>query len=206
MTDLRVQLSEIIDRRFSDMAMAKRSIFLAQTEMQKKVLLRSCTLLIYASLEGGCKELTSCLLSRVDKTNPSVSELSSPFLFLAIGRSCRIGEAVLDLQKRHKLAEQVRNAIYGSVKMPGAVDMESNLTPKVLMRLCQSLMISYPLDNVGEQELNALLRFRNNIAHGDQNMPIDLNRIDKFSHIAQFILVEIANAISECSVNAHWIQ
>lgn len=206
MTDLRAELFEVIDRRQSDMAIAKRSIFLARTEKQKNVLLRSCTLLIYASLEGGCKELTSCLLSRIDKTQPSISDLTSPFLFLAIGRSCRIAEVVLDLQKKHKLVEQVRDAVFGIVKMPGALDMESNLTPKALMKMCQSLMINYPLDNASEQELNTLLRYRNNIAHGDQNMPIDMSRIDKFSHIAQFILIEVANEISECSANAHWIR
>ncbi|TWB89022.1 hypothetical protein FB106_11430 [Synechococcus sp. Ace-Pa] len=72
------------------------------------------------------------------------------------------------------------------------------------MRMCQSLMIKYPLDNAGEQELNLLLRYRNNIAHGDQNMPIDMMRIDQFSHIAQFILVEVASEVSDCSVNAYW--
>jgi hypothetical protein len=206
MTDLRAELSEVIDRRQSDIALAKRSICLARSETQRNVLFRACTLLIYASLEGGCKEMTSCLLSRVDKTRPNISDLSPPFLFLAIGQSCRIGEAVLDLQKRHMLAEKVRDAVSASVKMPGSISIESNLTPKALMRLCQSLMIKYPLDNAGEQELNLLLRYRNNIAHGDQNMPIDMKRIDQFSHIAQFILVEVASEISKCSVNAHWTR
>jgi hypothetical protein len=204
MTDLRAELSEVIDRRQSDIALAKRSICLARSDTQRNILFRACTLLIYASLEGGCKEMTSCLLSRVDKNRPNISDLTPPFLFLAIGRSCRIGEPVLDIQKRHKIAEEVRDAVSGPVKMPGSIGMESNLTPKALMKLCQSLMIKYPLDNSGEQELNLLLRYRNNIAHGDQNMPIDMKRIDQFSHIAQFILVEVASEISECSVNAHW--
>lgn len=206
MTDLRAELFEVIDRRQSDIALAKRSICLARTETQRNVLFRACTLLIYASLEGGCKEMTSCLLSRVDKACPSISDLSPPFLFLAIGRSCRIGEPILDLHKRHKLAEEVRAALSSPVKMPGSINMESNLTPKALMRMCQSLMIKYPLDNASEQELNLLLRYRNNIAHGDQNMPIDMKRIDQFSHIAQYILVEVASEISECSVNTYWSQ
>lgn len=204
MTDLRAELFEVIDRRQSDIALAKRSVCLARTETQRNVLFRACTLLIYASLEGGCKELTSCLLSRVDKSRPKISDLSPPFLFLAIGKTCRLGEAVLDLQKRHRLAEEVRDAVAGPVKMPGSISIESNLTPKILMRMCQSLMIKYPLDNAGEQELNLLLRYRNNIAHGDQNMPIDMKRIDQFSHIAQFILSEVATEISECSVKALW--
>lgn len=206
MTDLREELFEVIDRRQSDIALAKRSICLARTDTQRNVLFRACTLLIYASLEGGCKEMTSCLLSRIDKTRPNISDLTPPFLFLAIGRSCRLGEPVLDMQKRHKLAQEVRDAVSSPVKMPGAVNMESNLTPKALMRLCQALMIKYPLDNSGEQELNLLLRYRNNIAHGDQNMPIDMKRIDQFSHIAQLILVEVASEISECSVNTHWTR
>lgn len=196
----------MIDRRQSDIALAKRSICLARTDTQRSVLFRACTLLIYASLEGGCKEMTSCLLSRVDKSRPSISDLSPPFLFLAIGRSCRFGEPVLDMQKRHKLAEEVRDAVTGPVKMPGSVSIDSNLTPKVLMRICQSLMIKYPLDNAGEKELNLLLRYRNNIAHGDQNMPIDMKRIDQFSHIAQFILAELANEISECSIKTLWMR
>ena len=108
------------------------------------------------------------------------------------------------MQKRHKLAEEVRDAVSGPVKMPGSISIESNLTPKALMKMCQSLMIKYPLDNAGEQELNLLLRYRNNIAHGDQNMPIDMKRIDQFSHIAQYILSEVASEISECSVKALW--
>jgi hypothetical protein len=206
MTDLREELFEVIDRRQSDIALAKRSICLARTDTQRNILFRACTLLIYASLEGGCKEMTSCLLSRVDKSRPNISDLSPPFLFLAIGRSCRLGEAVLDQYKQHKLADEVREALFGPVKMPGSISIESNLTPKVLMRMCQALMIKYPLDNAGEQELNLLLRYRNNIAHGDQNMPIDMKRIDQFSHIAQFILAEVASEISECSIKALWIR
>jgi hypothetical protein len=206
MTDLRDELSEVIDRRQSDIAHAKRAICLARTVTQRNILFRACTLLIYASLEGGCKEMTSCLLSRIDKSQPNISDLLPPFLFLAIERYCRLGEAVLDQQKQHKLAEEVRAALSGPVRMPGTISIESNLTPKTLMRICQALMIKYPLDNAGEQELNLLLRYRNNIAHGDQNMPIDMQRIDQFSHIAQFILAEVASEISECSVKALWIR
>ena len=204
MTDLREELLEVIDRRQSDMALAKRSIFLAKTALQKEMLFRACTILIYSSLEGGCKELVSCLLSRVDSAKPCISELSPPFLLLAIGRSCRIGEPVVDIHKKHRLAEEVRNAMSAPVKMPGSLDLESNLTPKTLQQICQSLKIKYPLNNAGEKELNSLLLFRNNIAHGDQDMPIDMSRIDRFSGVAQFILVELASAISECSVNECW--
>ena len=204
MSDLRAEISEVIDRRQADIALAKRSICLARSDIQKVVLYRACTLLIYASLEGGCKELTSCLLSRVDKASPVIQKLTAPYLCLAIGATCRMGETVLDIRKRHKIAEDVRAAMFGPVKMPGALDMESNLTPKVLRKICSALCIRYPLDNSHEQELNTLLRFRNNISHGDQNMPIDMKRVDQFSHIAQYILIEIATSISDCSANSSW--
>lgn len=56
-----------------------------------------------------------------------------------------------------------------------------------------------------ENDLNILLRFRNNIAHGDRRMPIGFQRLDQLSKIAVKLITEAASLISEAKKKEIWL-
>ena len=97
------------------------------------------------------------------------------------------------------------DAVNGTAQLPGSINTESNITPKVFAKICASIGIENFLSNEDEKDLNQLLRFRNNIAHGDQKMPIDSNRIDQFSRISQLILTRLAEEVHECYLGNTWL-
>jgi hypothetical protein len=198
-------IAEIIDRRQADIALAKRAVQLARTEEQKKLLRGACVLLIYAALEGGTRELTGQLFSYINRRGENISDLSEPFLCLAIREKCSLANPVTDFTKQQKLASKIRDTICKNAHLPGNINTESNIIPKVFVKICASIGIENFLTNEDEKDLNQLLRFRNNIAHGDQEMHIDSSRIDQFSRISQLILTKLAERIYECCLSKNWL-
>ena len=198
-------IAEIIDRRQADIALAKRAVQLAKTGEQKKLLRGACVLLIYAALEGGVKELTGHLFDYINRRSENVSSLTEPFLCLAIGAKCSLANPVTDFSKQQKLVCKIRDAVNGIAHLPGSINTESNITPRVFEKICSSIDIENFLTNEDEKDLNQLLRFRNNIAHGDQEMSIDSKRIDQFSRISQLILTKFAEKIYECCLSKNWL-
>lgn len=61
------------------------------------------------------------------------------------------------------------------------------------------------MNNDHEADLNQLLRFRNNIAHGDRDMPVDLNRINKFSEIVMYILSKLTESLTIIYEQKMWL-
>jgi hypothetical protein len=177
----------------------------ARTEEQKKLLRGACVLLIYAALEGGVKELTGQLFDYINRQSETVSNLTEPFLHLAISTKCSLANPVTDFAKQKKLVCRIRDAVNGIAHLPGSINTESNITPRVFDRICSSIDIENFLTNEDEKDLNQLLRFRNNIAHGDQEMHIDSSRIDQFSRISQLILTKLAEKIYECCLRKNWL-
>lgn len=195
---------EILDRRQLDIAAVKRSTILGHTSRQKAVLLQGCVLLIYAALEGGVKEMCRYYFSHISRLAPKVSELNDAYLCLATGSKCKLPDSITDPKKKLMVVSAIRNVMLGSASMPGTVNTE-NLSPKVLINICESLDLDPFLSNDEEKQLNQLLRFRNNIAHGDQAMPIDHVRIDSFSAIAQTILTEFAYRLCVANDSEIWL-
>ncbi|XOF33465.1 MAG: MAE_28990/MAE_18760 family HEPN-like nuclease [Candidatus Electrothrix sp. YB6] len=205
MPDFSEALAEIVDRRQADIGLAKRAVLLAKTKEQKKLLRGACVLLIYAALEGGVRELTGQLFGHINRKLEKVSDLSEPFLCLAIGGACSLENPVTNFIQQQKIVSKIRNAVNGTAQLPGSINTESNITPKVFAKICASIGVENFLTNEDEKDLNQLLRFRNNIAHGDQEMLMDSRRIDQFSRISQLILTRLAEDVHECYLNNNWL-
>ncbi|MBU4263449.1 MAG: hypothetical protein KKC76_16445 [Proteobacteria bacterium] len=205
MSDFIASLNEIFDRRQSDIAIAKRSILLGRTELQRKHLRSSCILILYASLEGGTKELTGALFSYINRSSADAVKLEVTYLKLAIEKECRFTEEICDLAKQICRSGEIRKAILSKALLPGSFDTEANITPKVVKKMCLSLGVSYFMNNDHEADLNQLLRFRNNIAHGDRDMPVDLNRINKFSEIVMYILSKLTESLTIIYEQKMWL-
>jgi hypothetical protein len=144
-------------------------------------------------------------LSTINLNPPMAQSLAASYLYFASKHSCKIGQTVADHEKAEALSVAIRDFMSAPITMPTTVETESNLTPKVLSRIVRSLRLNCSIDNKAESELNQLLRFRNNIAHGDQNMSITETRVAQFSNIAHYILTEFATALCKVYQEKGWL-
>ena len=199
-------LNEILDRRFLELSLAKRNILLGKTDEQRKTLFKASVLLIYSATEGGVKELVRLLFDHINSCELTTLDLHINYLELSVSNECQLKQQILDHEKKIEAVNKIRKCMHTKVKMPGNIDVESNITPKIIKRICKSLNLKYFMENTHEKDLNILLRFRNNIAHGDSEMPIDYERINQFSNISTFIITEFSNGILEVLENKKWLE
>lgn len=205
MPDIQKALSEVIARRQEDIAMAKRAILLGKTSEQRETLLKAAILLIYSALEGGIKNLCSVLFSEINTSELSPKDLEPAYLELALANVLKLSDPITDQDKKVKTTSEIRAAFLGNVKLPTTINTEHNLSHKVFSRVCRTLGVPYFLSNRQEIDLNLLLRFRNNIAHGDTDMPINLDRIDQFSALVQAILIDFSIEIETAHRSQRWL-
>lgn len=199
-------LSGLVDQRLSDIAIAKKCVTGARSDVERVYLEQSAILTIYASLEGGIRDLVKALLREIDSSRTKYSELKPCYATLALNKLCKLDKEVKDFGKQITTTVEIIQAIMAPPKLPNDVDLESNLTPKVLKRICLSLDLPQLFDSqADENDLNILLRFRNNIAHGDRRMPIGLHRLDQLSKIAVKLITATASSISEAKRNEIWL-
>lgn len=199
-------ISTIIDTRLSDIAIAKKFITTARSNIERQYLFQCAVLTIYASLEGGVKDIAGTILTSINTTSCKVCDLTPCYTTLALSKTCKLNQSISDHQKKINTTVNIVNAVLSRARLPISVDTESNLTPKVIEKICLMLDIQNVLINQDdENDLNILLRFRNNIAHGDRKMPIDFTRIDQLSGIAVKILCAVGSRISEAHSNKIWL-
>ncbi|MHA6964689.1 MAE_28990/MAE_18760 family HEPN-like nuclease [Zobellella denitrificans] len=199
-------LSDLVDQRLSDIAIAKKCVTRARSTVERAYLEQSAILTIYASLEGGVRDLVKALLREIDGSKIKYSDLTPCYATLALNKVCKLDREVKDAGKQISTTIEIIQAIMSPPKLPNDVDLESNLTPKVLKRVFASLDLPEPINSqTDENDLNILLRFRNNIAHGDRRMPIGLERLDQLSRIAVKLITEAAASISEAKRTEVWL-
>lgn len=202
-----ILISDVIDSRLSDIAIAKKCITRSRGDLERQHLTQSAILTIYASLEGGIKDIIGVFLKNIDTSSHSIQDFKPCYAMLVLSKACKLEQTILDHQKQVKAILEIINAILDKPILPNSIDIESNLTPKVLKKICSLLDIPFIISHQSdENDLNILLRFRNNIAHGDRKMPIDMNRIDQLSNIAVKILCKIGSIVSEANKNRAWLK
>ena len=199
-------LDEIINRRQLNISIAKRSILLSKTEIQKNYLVCSSVLLIYANLEGGVKEISSLLLGHINRSKVNVGDLCGAYLNQAISGVCKFDMEIKDHEKQIAQALFVRECLQSKATLPGSVQTSGNLTPSIIKKVCRSLRIEYFLSSVQENNLNILLLSRNSLAHGDQGISLDMDRIDSFSGLVQCILADFAIRVLDVYETMSWLQ
>jgi len=200
-------ISAIIDTRLCDIALAKKYITTARSDLERQYQFQCTILTIYASLEGGVKDIVGALMKSINTTECNISDLTPCYATLALSKFCKLDQAINDHQKRIKTTENIVNAFLNRARLPVFVDTESNLSPQVIKKICLSLALPSVFANPDdENNLNILLRFRNNIAHGDRRMPIDFPRIDQLAGIAIKILCFIGSRVSEAHDRRVWLS
>lgn len=200
------KINEIIDMRLTDIAIAKKCITRAKGEIERTRLKQSAIITIYASLEGGFRDLTKTLLEEIDGSPIKYSDLHQNYATLALSRVCRLDKEVKDTEKQIIATAEIIRTITSPPTLPKAIDLESNLTPRVIKKISASLRLNRIIKSQSEEnDLNILLRFRNNIAHGDRRMPIEIERIDQTSSIAVKIITNTAHAVSEAYKKTVWL-
>jgi len=199
-------LAGLVDQRLTDIAIAKKCVTHARSMIERQYLEQSAVLTIYASLEGGIRDVIKAFLGEIDSSQTTYSNLKPCYATLALTKLCKLDQVVIDIEKQISTTTNIIRAILMNPKLPNDIDLESNLTPKVIRRVCASLEIPSLIQNQSdENDLNVLLRFRNNIAHGDRRMPIGMRRLDQLSNTAIKLIAAAAVSISDARANEVWV-
>lgn len=206
MNDFDKVIDALVDVRFIDIALARKCVTRAKSNIERQYLEQSAILTIYASMEGGVRDLVAVLLNKINESGATFSDLKPCYAMLALAKICKLEQEIKDLDKQINITSTIIASVMGCPRLPSVWDMESNLTPKVLKKMCQSLDLPYLLqDPSDENDLNILLRFRNNIAHGDRRMPIGSDRLDQTSRIAVKLITSAAVNVSDVGKNRLWL-
>lgn len=199
-------ISEILNGRLLDIAIAKKAITHAHTPLERQYLSQVAVTTIYASLEGGIKDISAFFLRTIDCSLLTYNDLKPSFVHLALAEPCKLAQQINDGEKQVRTLMDILEILNSRPKLPNSIDTESNLTPKVFRRICRSLSFEeIPATQRDESDLNVLLRFRNNIAHGDRKMPIDLQRIDQFSNLVIELLFLFAEMVVDAISRRSWL-
>lgn len=200
------KLLGLVDQRLSDIAIAKKCVTKARSDIERAYLEQSAVLTIYASLEGGVRDILNALLAEVDGARVRYIDLNPCYAMLALNKVCRLEQEVRGLDKQIAATKDVIREVMSVVKLPNSFDLESNLTPKVFSKISVSLGLPGIISGPGEEnDLNILLRFRNNIAHGDRKMPIGAKRLDQLSGVAVSLIASTAAVVSDAYKGRVWL-
>ena len=176
---------------------------------------RALILMIYAHFEGFCKFALVHYIKAVNQVGITCAEANFNIVtatledvFRALTGDKKIREFrnnLPDDNKLHKFAREVefvqRTNEFDSriVKISeDFIDMESNLKPIVLRKNLYRLGFQYDLFKDKENDINKLLEYRNQIAHGQSKRGISekdyVNLRDSIYLIMDKLVVEVMNA------------
>lgn len=104
-------LSGLVDQRLADIAIAKKCVTRARSEIERVYLEQSAILTIYASLEGGIRDLVKALLREIDGSRIKYADLKPCYATLALNKICKLDREVRDVGKQISTTVEIISAI-----------------------------------------------------------------------------------------------
>lgn len=203
---LESNIQAILDLSFADIALAKKCIANARSDIERGYLFRCAIVTFYAALEGGTRKMCSSFIRHINASACRLCDLNISYANIIISKQCKFDTTIPDKDKQKEITQNLLAAIARPAVFYDKVTVESNLKPKVLKRLCSDFGFSATLTAEEEKDLDILLLYRNNIAHGDAFMPIDFKRIDQLSRITVHILSALAADIIDSVESKIWLN
>lgn len=185
---------------------------------------RALILFLYAHLEGFCKLAFSLYVRAVNESGTLCSEASYAIataslsdVFRALSNPKRKSEyfrrQLPDDSKLHRFAREVEfvervSEISGRpVSIPDTVvDTESNLKPVVLQKILFRLGFQHDKFDHLRADMDRLLNYRNNIAHGSMRAGIEPKTYDSVKKSVLGIMEEIRLGIIDAIQNRSYLR
>lgn len=185
LASLRAELEQDMKWRFDEIRYLQNIGSFVSSPEDRKRYQRSLVVMLYAHFEGFCKFSFTLYVNAVNSANITCGEANYAIaasslhdLFTALrdpsGKCPEFRNTLPDDTKLHRLArerefvEKTDLFLRRPIKIPDdAIDLESNVTPKVLSKNLYQIGLPHDLFKGQTGDINKLLNYRNNIAHGE---------------------------------------
>ncbi len=182
--DIRAQLEEELTWRSDEMRFLENQLANSSSEREKDKYRRTLTVMLYSHFEGFFKFAFLLYKNTINRQNlkckdvtayVAVSSLSEIFRALdnpnkksPIFKHSLPNDAVLHrFCRRVDFMESLSDIDNQTIEIPDKmVDLESNLTPVVIKKILYQLGFQYDTFDQYKSNINKLLNFRNDVAHG----------------------------------------
>jgi hypothetical protein len=217
--ELRAELEQDLTWRVDELRSLQNRVSYVTDEDEQKRLRRPLVLLLYAHYEGFCKfalalyvqainsALISCGQANYAVAAASLSsvfkELRNPSKKNDIFRHDLPGDAKLhSFAREREFMERLDEVSTKKVEIPdNAIDTESNLKPVVLRKNLYMVGLTHDLFDSFESEIQQLVRFRNEIGHGETKEGVELRTYERLAiaafRIMSAIVVQVTEAIEQ---------
>ncbi|MFB2982814.1 MAE_28990/MAE_18760 family HEPN-like nuclease [Microseira sp. BLCC-F43] len=194
------QLEEDLDWRQAELAILKQQAVLAAKDSARyRVLLRAMWALLYAHYEGFCKFAWDLYLDELQKTGVKRKDCKDTIARLSLYKKFKEMRGNLSPLSIWEFGQTGFNLMLEeNLDFPEKLETQSNLWPDVLKQNSLLAGLDCKLVDQYEIELKALVRRRNDIAHGQKMIIKDLNEYQKYENAALEVMHELAVSIVDC--------
>lgn len=205
MTGFETACMRIFDERLADIAQAKQAIVRARRAHARHHALLSGMIFLYATLEGGTKQLFREYFQGINAQNLDYDEIKPCYVEYALRQCAHMTTNVQQYEARVRIAADILKVVRQDVLLPLQIPTESNLTVKVFQKLFGQMGLECPIrSRADESTLNHLLRLRNLVAHGERNVTVEIAKFDQMSALVLKLLAEVIRILVEAVEQEAW--
>lgn len=195
--DLEKKLFQDINWRINEISQIKTIPFrYKMTEENRNLLIKYSVTSIYALWEGFVVNTFEEYNRELNSLKLKISKVHKNLITHAINckDSLRLENSRIHIDSQIKFIEELLFFTNNQFEISGKLPTESNVNYKVINKI----LYIYNLELLSikfERKLNKLLKFRNNIGHGDNSIPIVVENINEFSLLVIDLINELFNIV-----------
>jgi len=217
MSSLKERIGHEIIWRTDEIAILKTLPFHSNLSEQQKETLRKHTIpALYSLWEGFVKDAFSHYIDELNGLGITIDNIAPEILVHSfdihyIRNKDYLNEIPKDFQKSIKRITKFVNDFKEDVNVniiviPKTLPTESNINYDVITKILLRFNLEILPKNPFESDLNKLLRFRNNSAHGDFSIPVQPEVVDQFSQLIIDLMSEVLLRIDDGYMNKTYLK
>lgn len=189
-----------LDWRLTELAILKKEAVIASKDSDRyQALLRAMCALLYAHYEGFCKFAWDLYLDELQKAGVKRKDCQDAIARLSLQKKFKEMRGNLSPLSMWEFGQTgFKSLLEENLDFQVKLETESNLWPNLFKENTLLAGLKCTLVDRYEIELKALVRRRNDIAHGQKMTIKDLNEYKKYEDAALEVMHELAVAIVDC--------
>ena len=162
---------------------------------------------IYAIWEGFVKVAFSLYSDHLNKKGMKMSTVHVNLITYAIevNDKLRLNDGRTNIQTQREFVQAYNDFYESPFFLVDKVMTNDNVDFKVINSLLSSYNIEQ-LSNVYEKKLNRLLFLRNEVAHGETKVPIEMTDVEQYSELVEILMNEIVQRIENGYVHQTYLK
>jgi MAE_28990/MAE_18760-like HEPN len=172
-----------------------------------QALLRALWAMLYAHYEGFCKFAWDLYLDELQKLGIKRKDCREEIAKLSLQKYLNSFKWDLSIDSFWEFGQTgFQKMLEEDLDFSTKLDTESNLYPNLLKKNSIQVCLNYQLVEKHETKLKALVKRRNEIAHGKPMVIKDLQEYQKYEDAAIEVMHELAISIVDCLDNKSYLK